>query len=58
MNKDAKNAEKVKKEYGAKNIQILEGMESVRRRPVMYIVDTFARGLHHLVDEVVDNSVD
>ncbi len=47
-----------KKEYSADNIQALEGMEHVRMRPSMYIGDVGVRGLHHLVYEVVDNSID
>ncbi len=49
---------KIENEYGAEQIQILEGLEAVRKRPGMYIGSTSSRGLHHLVYEIVDNSVD
>ena len=47
-----------KNQYSADSIQALEGMEHVRKRPSMYIGDVGSRGLHHLVYEVVDNSID
>ena len=50
--------EKVTKDYNADSIQVLEGLEAVRKRPGMYIASTSSKGLHHLVWEIVDNSID
>ena len=48
----------ITEDYGAQQIQVLEGLEAVRKRPGMYIGSTSQRGLHHLIYEIVDNSID
>ena len=58
LNQDIESSTQVTGEYGEDQIQVLEGLEAVRKRPGMYIGSTDARGLHHLVYEIVDNSVD